>query len=70
MTDEEHDMIKKVHDFWFVPPIEGKPSRAAQIDEVLSAVRAGKVGTRALLWLGGVLAAAGVILSNMSGWKQ
>ncbi len=67
MTDEEHRMIKRTHDFWFVPPIEGKSSRAEQIDELLGAVRAGKIGTRIVLWLAGLVAAIGVVVAQMRG---
>ena len=70
MTDDEHEMIKRVHDFLFAPPIEGKPARSEQLDEVLSAVRAGKMGTRLLLWLAGLFAAATAVWSSISGfWK-
>lgn len=61
MTDDEHAMMKRVHDYLFHPPMEGKPTRAAQLDEVLGAVRAGKLGTRVLLWLAGIVAAASAI---------
>jgi len=70
MTEEEHNLIREVHEFWFKPPIEGKPNRAAQIDEVLGAVRAGKIGTRLLLWAAGIIAAFGVIWSNTNGSGQ
>lgn len=70
MTGDEHEMMRRVHDFLFVPPIEGKPSRSEQLDEVLSAVRAGKMGTRMLLWLAGIIAACAAIWSNLAGfWK-
>lgn len=68
MTDDEHDMIKKVHDFLFTPPLENKPSRAQQIDDLLSAVRAGKLGARSLLWIAGFAAAMGAFFAQMKGW--
>ncbi|EEX09636.1 hypothetical protein SL1157_1680 [Ruegeria lacuscaerulensis ITI-1157] len=70
MTEDEHDMIKEVHDFLFKPPLEGKSSRAEQLDEIMSAVRAGKMGTRILLWLAGVVAAVSAILVQFKGRGQ
>lgn len=70
VTPEEHEMMKEVHDFLFKPPIHGKASRSEQVDEVLGAVRAGKLGTRVLLWLAGMATAFGAIWSGMFGvWK-
>lgn len=77
MTEEEHEMIRKLAErqermnrFLFHPPIEGKATRAEQIDEVLSAVRAGKIGTRVVLWLCGLVAAvAGAYAALRSGAK-
>lgn len=67
MTDEQAEMMKRLDDFLFKPPIEGKPSRAQQIDELLAAVRAGKMGTRLLLWLAGVVAASTALWATISG---
>ncbi len=67
MTDEEHEMIRRVHDYLFVPPIEGKPSRARQVDELLSVVRAGKLAGRLLLWVAGVAGAIGAIWTSLFG---
>ena len=61
MTDEEHDMIKRLYDYLFHPPVVGKTSRAEQLDEVLAAVRAGKMTTRILVWVAGVIAAIGAV---------
>lgn len=68
MTDEEHSMIKEVHEFLFKAPVEGKPNRAVQLDEIMSAVRAGKMGTRLLLWMSGVIVAFAAILGQAKGW--
>lgn len=65
MTDDEHAMMKRVHDFLFTPPLEGRPNRAKQLDDVLSAVRAGKIGTRLLLWAAGIFAAGSAILVKL-----
>lgn len=70
--DEQHEleMIQRVHDFLFRPHIEGKPTRAEQIDEALSALRAGKIGGRVVLWMAGVIAAIGALWANVQGfWK-
>ena len=70
--DEQHEleMIQRVHDFLFRPHIEGKPTRAEQIDEALSALRAGKISARITLWLAAVFAAIGALWSNLPGfWR-
>ena len=63
--DKELEMVRRAHDFLFVPPIEGKPNRAEQVDELLGAVRAGKIGTRIVLWLCGLVAAIGVAITTL-----
>lgn len=68
MTEEEHSMIKEVHEFLFKEPVTGKPNRAVQLDEIMSAVRAGKLGTRVLLWLAGIVVGAGAIWGQTKGW--
>ena len=68
MTEEEHQMIKRTHDFWFAPHVEGKPTRAEQIDELLSGVRAGKLGFRVALYLAGFVAAVGAAYGSVRGW--
>ena len=50
--------------------IEGKTSRAEQIDEVLTAVRAGKLGTRIVLWICGLIAAVGAAYAAIKGRGQ
>lgn len=75
VTENEHDdlqkileMVRRGDDFLFQPHIQGKPTRAEQLDELLSAVRAGKIGTRITLWIAGVIAAFGAIWSNWVGF--
>jgi hypothetical protein len=68
MTEDEHTMIKEVHEFLFKAPVEGKPNRAVQLDEIMSAVRAGKMGTRILLWLSGVVVAIAAVVGQAKGW--
>lgn len=60
MTDEESNKIDELHRFFFTPPLKGHPTRAQQIEDVLTAVRTGKNIARALLWVLGVIAACGV----------
>jgi len=68
MTEEEHSMIKEVHEFLFKAPMAGKPNRAVQLDEIMTAVRAGKLGTRVLLWLSGMVVAVGAMWGQTKGW--
>lgn len=70
MTDQPSKSPDHAHDFLFEPPIKGKPPRAEQIDEVLSTVRAGKLGGRAVLWLAGVIAAAAAIWNSVGGFLK
>ena len=70
MTDDEHNMIREVHEFLFRPPVEGRPNRAVQLDEIMSAVRAGKMGTRILLWLSGVFVAFAAVWGQAKGWLK
>lgn len=63
-------MMKRVHDWLFDPPIEGGNTRAKQLDDLLSAVRAGKLGGRATLWLAGAVAALLAAYAQIKGlWK-
>ena len=75
MTDEEHEMIQEIlecakkNNHWlFSPPLEGKPNRAQQLDELLSGVRAGKLGFRVALYLAGFVAAMGAAYGTLKGW--
>lgn len=68
MTDEEHQMIKDVHDWLFKPPIRGKPDRANQLDDLLSGVRAGKLFGRVVLYMAGFVVAIGGAYGTMKGW--
>ncbi|WP_299663824.1 hypothetical protein [uncultured Ruegeria sp.] len=70
MTDEEHKMIAKVHDWLFEPPMEGRDNRAKQLDDVMAAIRAGKLGGRATLWIAGAIAAVLAAYAQIKGlWK-
>lgn len=70
MTEEENRMVRELHDYFMVPEIEGKPSRAKQIDDVLMAARAGKMGARAVLWLCGFIISISATWSAIKGWHQ
>ena len=59
MTEDERKMITDVHDFLFKAPVKGKPTRAMEVDDALAAVRAGKIGTRIVLWMAGLVIAIG-----------
>lgn len=67
---EPNEKGHRAHDFLFDPPIEGKPPRSEQLDELLSTVRAGKLGGRAILWLAGFIAAVGAIWQNLGGFLK
>ena len=69
MTDEEsrkisdlHDEITKIdeiHTFLMKPMGPDRPSRAKEIDEALTAIRAGRLIARLSLWTLGFVAAIG-----------
>lgn len=70
MTEEEHSMMKRVHDWLFESPVEGGETRAKQLDTLLSAVRAGKLGGRVTLWIAGFVAAVLAAYAQVKGlWK-
>ena len=51
-------------------PGPGKPTRAQQIDDLLIAVRTGKLSFRAVLWVAGALAALAAAYTEVKGlWK-
>ncbi|WP_157057529.1 hypothetical protein [Loktanella sp. 3ANDIMAR09] len=63
MNDEEREKLDDLHDFFIKPRAPGKPSRASQIDDLLEAVRAGKLTGRVILWV------AGAIITMTAAWK-
>ena len=88
MTDDEHKTLdeiramtadalasaKRTERFLYEPHIEGKPTRAEQIDEWLSTYRAGKLAgklsLRLAMWITGAIAAVGALWTNLQGfWK-
>lgn len=68
MTDEERQMLTEVHGFLFRKEYESKPTRAEQIDKLLTSVATGKVGVRVALWIAGALVAVGAALSQIKDW--
>lgn len=68
MNDDEHDKLSALHDYFMKPELPGKKTRAQEIDELLSAARAGKLGARAVLWVLGFVAAAGAAWGATKGW--
>lgn len=69
MTDDEHEMIKQVHEFLFRPPGPKREPRAVQIDQALEGIRTGKVGVRAALWLCGAAVAVMATYNQFFGGK-
>lgn len=67
MSEEEKLQLRELHEFFMKPPVAGKPNRAQQIDDLLSAVRAGKMGARLALYVAGALVALG---GGMNALKQ
>lgn len=68
MTEEESQMVREMHDFWHKPDVPGKPTRAAQVDEVLTAMRAGKMGARVVVWISGAIITVGGAIAIARGW--
>ena len=65
--DERDKMLQELHDFWMKPAVEGQPSRARQIDDVLTAVRTGHLTVRALLWIAGTFVAMKLAWDHLLG---
>lgn len=70
MTDEEKQMLRELHDFWMKPSRPGKPSRADKVDQIFTAVEAGKIGARFVLWACGFIAAVGAAWAAIKGFRQ
>lgn len=70
MTDDElRKKVDELHRFWMQPTGPGAPSRAQEFDEVLRAVRAGRLGVRALLYLCGAVISISATVAAVRGWK-
>ena len=70
MTEEQSKQIQELHDFFMKPQGPGRPTRAKMIDDLLAAVRAGKIGGRAVLWLCGAVIAISGAYASAKGWFQ
>ena len=70
MQEEEQQKLDDIHRFLFDPTGPKQPSRAEEIDQMLTAYRTGKFGMRAFLWLCAVVAAVGAAWTQLRGWKQ
>lgn len=68
MNSEEQVMIRELHDFFMKPSHPGKPTRAAQLDEILSVVKTGQLTFRAVLYLAGALVAISVGWQHLRDW--
>lgn len=69
MTDEERDaVLTRIDQFLFKDMPAGGKSRADQIDQLLLAVRTGKLGVRAFLWLCGALVVAATAWGQFRGF--
>jgi hypothetical protein len=69
MTPEEHQMLKETNErterfdrFWFEPVIEGGKSRAWEHDQMAKHWKLGKFSFKAIMWLGGMIAAVSAFL--------
>lgn len=60
---EMKETIDKVDDFLMQPRAPGKPSRASELDDWLSFVRAGGLGVRTLIGFAAIVAAIGSIVA-------
>lgn len=67
MQENDRQKLDDLHRFFMEPPRPGRPSRADQIDNLLTAVQTGKLSVRALLWLAGGLAVLAGAYSQIKG---
>ena len=67
MTADEKAKLDDLHGFFMRPRAPGRPSRAQEIDEVLSAVAAGRIGIRLGLWLAGTIVAVSAAWTAVRG---
>lgn len=70
MTDDEKKKLDELHAFFMRPRAPGRPSRAQDLDDVLMAVRTGKMGVRALLWFCGAIAAIAAAWVQLKGFLK
>lgn len=70
MTEDERAKLDDLHRFFFAPIGPKQPSRAEEIDQVLTAFRTGKFSMRAFLWLCAVVAACGTAWAQLKGFSK
>lgn len=62
LTAADAQKLDELHRFWLAPQGPGRPSRAQEVDTILTAWRSSKWSARAMLWLaGGFLTIMGAI---------
>lgn len=61
-------MMKKTNDWLFGSDTPGKPSRAEQLDDLMSGVRAGKFTFRLALYIAGAVTVFGGAWGTVKGW--
>ena len=65
----DSERIASLYDYLMKPPVEGRPSRAQQLDDLLVGVRTGKLTIRAFMWFAGAVAAIGAAAEYIRrGW--
>jgi len=69
MTSDERQKLDDLHDFFIKPRAPNKPSRATQIDDLLEAVRAGKLTGRVILWVAGAIITVVAAIKGLGGLK-
>lgn len=67
MTQDEREKLDDIHRFFFAPIGPKQPSRAEEIDQMLTAFRTGKFGMRVFLWMCAVVAAFGTAWAQLKG---
>lgn len=62
------EKLDEIHAFFFSSDLSRRPTRAAEIDTALAAIRAGKVTTRALMWFSGLVISVMALVGAIKGW--
>lgn len=65
---ETVEKLEDQSDFWHRPPVTGARTRAQQVEDLLSALRAGGLVSRGLLWIAGAVIAFGAAIPHVRGW--
>lgn len=67
---EDEDKLDELHRFFFDALGPKQPSRAEEIDQMLTAFRTGKFGVRVVMWGCAVIAAIGAAWAQFVGWLK